>query len=125
MPMGANRLEYGGIVLGNGIYAVVEVAEYDEDADEARQSDLFAPLLLEVQGLDADGRVTGRKFYLADTDSFAAPCCVVPNIGGPRNAYFQVKPRRDWTREFIHWLKAPHADDAMEFSDEEKKEAEA
>ena len=125
MPMGANRLEYGGIVLGNGIYAVVEVAEYDEDADEATQSDLFAPLLLEVQGLDADGRVTGRKFYLADTDSFAAPCCVVPNIGGPRNAYFQVKPRRDWTREFIHWLEAPHADDVMEFSDEEKEEAEA
>ena len=112
-------LQFGGITLQDDVYAVVEVANYNLDIEEATKSDLFTPLVLEVEGFDSEGDVLGRKFYLANTDAFVGPCCVIPDIGGDPNAYFQVKPRRDWTKEFIQWLEAPHADDVMQHSDEE------
>ena len=119
MPKGNQKLQFGGITLQDDVYAVVEVANYNLDIEEATKSDLFTPLVLEVEGFDSEGDVLGRKFYLANTDAFVGPCCVIPDIGGDPNAYFQVKPRRDWTKEFIQWLEAPHADDVMQHSDEE------
>jgi hypothetical protein len=47
MPTGSNRLEIGGIVLKDGIYAVVEEAKLD-DADLGK-SDLFVPFLKTVK----------------------------------------------------------------------------
>ena len=120
MPIGKEKLEYGGIVLKDGVYAVVEVAEYTQDVQEATQSDLFTPCDLDVR-LDSDGNVTRRNFYLAHTDAFVGPCCVVPDIGGKNNAYFQVKPRREWSNIFIDWLKAPHEHDEMHYTDEEEE----
>ena len=119
MPTGQQRLEYGGTFLQDDVYAVVEVADYNVDEEEMTKSDLFTPLVLEVDGVDADGEVLARKFYLASTDSFVGPCCVIPDIGGRNNAYFQVKPRRDWSKEFVIWLEAPHKHDVMLYSDEE------
>ena len=121
MPIGRERLQFGGIWLEDGVYAVVEVAEYNMDEDEATKSDLFTPLLLDVE-MDAEDEVVGRRFYLANTEAFVGPCCVVPNIGGPKNAYLQVKPRAAWAEEFILWLESPHKDDDAEYSDEEESD---
>ena len=121
MPIGRERLQFGGIWLEDGVYAVVEVAEYNMDEDEATKSDLFTPLLLDVE-MDAEDEVVGRRFYLANTEAFVGPCCVVPNTGGPKNAYFQVKPRASWAEEFILWLESPHKDDDAEYSDEEESD---
>ena len=119
MPTGNQRLQFGGVTLQDEVYAVVEVAEYNLDEEEMAKSDLFTPLILEVDGLDEDGDITGRRFYLASTESFVGPCCVVPDIGGPKNTFFQVKPRREWSNQFVRWLEAPHNFDVMEYSDEE------
>jgi hypothetical protein len=124
MPIGKQRIEHGGITLKNGVYAVVEVAQYDTNMTEQTKSDLFTPLLLDTKGIDSDGDVVGRRFYLADTSAIVGPCCVIPDIGGPRNAYFQVKNRSQWAKEFISWLKQPHKDDGMEYSDEDSAEEE-
>ena len=105
--------------MKDGVYAMVKVAQYLE-ANEALQSDLFIPLTVEVEGFDEDGEVSGRTFYLANTEAIVGPCCVVPNIGGEKNAYFQVKPRREWSKLFVEWLKAPHEADVMELSDTEE-----
>ena len=121
MPIGRERLQFGGIWLEDGVCAVVEVAECNMDEDEATKSDLFTPLLLDVE-MDAEDEVVGRRFYLANTEAFVGPCCVVPNIGGPNNAYLQVKPRAAWAEEFLLWLESPHKDDDAEYSDEEESD---
>lgn len=117
-------IDYGGVRLRNSVYAVVEVASYDRDTEERQQANLFLPLLLDVAGIDADGEVSGRQFYLADTDAFAGPCCVIPNIGGRPNSYFLVRSRTEWAEEFVVWLEKPHNVDEMEFSDEDSEEEE-
>ena len=119
MPIGKQRIQHGGITLKDGVYAVVEVAQYDTNTQEQTKSDLFTPLLLETKGIDSDGDVVGRRFFLADTSAIVGPCCVIPDIGGPTNAYFQVKNRTQWSKEFISWLKQPHQADGMEYSDED------
>ena len=118
LPSGANSLEFGGIRLKEGVYAVTECAQYVE-TEEGNQSDLFVPLELFTEGLDEDGEVIGRQFYLSDTEAIVDPCCVIPDIGGKTNAYFQVKNRNQWSKEFIDWLEQPHRDDFMDWSDEE------
>jgi hypothetical protein len=122
MPIGTQKLQFGGIDLKDGVFAVVESSTYD--ADMARASDLFTPLTLDVDGIDAEGDVTGRAFYLADVESIVGPCVVVPDVGGPKHSYFQVKARREWAKEFVSWLEQPHQDDEMVWSDEEDEEKE-
>ena len=116
------NLEYGGIKLQDGVYAVVEVANYEHEAEAPDQqgylSDLFIPLRLELESEDLDGELT-RRFYLANTDAFKEPVAVVPDIGGPPNRYFLVKSRSKWCKEFCAWLQAPHTDDVVEVSDDE------
>ena len=119
MPIGKQKIQHGGITLKDGVFAVVEVAQYDTNATEQTKSDLFTPLLLETKGIDSDGDVVGRRFFLADTSAIVGPCCVIPDIGGARNAYFQVKNWSQWSKEFISWLKQPHKADGMEYSDED------
>ena len=118
MPTGNQRLQFGGITLQDSVYAMVEVGQCE--VSEALQSDLFIPLTVEVAGFDEDGEISGRKFYLANTEAIVGPCCVVPNIGGAKNAYFQVKPRREWSNLFVEWLRAPHEADVMVLSDPEE-----
>ena len=118
-PGGANSLEYGGIVLRDNVYAVVESASYENIEEEIRKSDLMVPILKDVQGIDEHGSVTGRVFYLADTEAFVRPCAVVPDIGGPPNRYFLVKQRSQWHKEFIVWVERPHNEDEMSDSDDD------
>ena len=119
MPMGVEKIKFGGIILQDGVYAVVEVGNYVPAPDEAFMSDLFVPLEVEVGEMNEE-EVVNRKFYLANVDAIVGPCCVVPNIGGANNAYLQVKRRQDWANLFVSWLEAPHKEDVMEFSDDDE-----
>ncbi len=71
------------------------------------------PVLKEVS-FDADGDVVNRRFYLADVEAIMDPCAVVPDIGGPKNRYFVVKPRNTWAKDFIQWINDPHTNDEMD-----------
>ncbi len=123
IPLINQPIDHGGIQVKNNVYAVVEVAEYNEDQEEIQMSDLFVPLTLITEGIDEnDGMVIARKFWLADVEAIVGTCCVVPDMGGNANAYFLVKPRTDWAEIFIQWLKEPHYNDKMEFSDEEEEQ---
>ena len=86
----------------------------EDNEEELGKSDLFVPILKEVAGMDNQGNVEGRKFYLAETDAFVRPCAVVPDIGGPQNRYFMVKSRDEWHKEFIAWVERPHHEDNMD-----------
>ena len=123
LPFGRGGLEFGGVRIENGVFAVVETATYvdPETLPNSLQSDLFVPLMLDVKGVNAAGEVTGRQFFLADVGSILGPCIVVPDVGGPPNAYFQVKSRAMWADEFEHWLRQPHQDDVMVLSDNEEE----
>lgn len=117
MPTGPDSLDFGGIRLKDGVYAVVEEARVEET--ELGRSDLFVPHLKTVKGFDENG-VTGRVFYLADVDAIVSPCAMIPDIGGPLNRYFMVKKRDDWVKDFITWINTPHhLDDMGGDSDEE------
>ena len=124
MPRGGRRIEYGGVYLDDNVYAVVEAAEYDDPEVTTRMTDLFTPLTKEVGKTNRDGEVLERRFYLADVEAIVGPCAVTPDIGGPANAYFQVKPRDEWAQEFIGWIRRPHTDDKMVWSDEEDEDEE-
>ena len=125
MPSGRNRIHYGGIPLEDGVFAVVETATVEQNIEEIGKSDLMTPVLKEVQ-LDADGNVQDRTFYLANTEAFEDPCCVIPDLGGPSNRYFVVKPRNQWAREFVRWIEDPHhldeMDDLCKVEDPEEEE---
>jgi hypothetical protein len=124
MPSGQNAIEFGGIQLKDGVFAVVETSNLEEDSAHVR-SDLMMPVQKEVE-FDANGNAKGREFYLADTEAFDEPCCVIPDIGGPKNRYFVVKPRNQWANEFILWIEDAHNLDQMDpivnSSDEETEE---
>ena len=110
-----NGIHHGGIAVRDGVYAVVESSHLDTDQYELGKSDLFVPFYKDVH--DAESEVPRRDFYLADTEAIQMPCAMIPDIGGPKNRYFMVKPRTRWHREFIEWLERPHHEDDM--SDEE------
>ena len=127
MPTGRSALIFGGVALEDGVYAVVEWAEYDNPDETDKMTDLFTPLTLDVGALDEEeNEVTERAFYLANVEAFVKPCIVIPDVGGPPNSYFEVKPRSLWANEFIGWLRRPHKDDTMDWGDfeEEKRKLE-
>jgi hypothetical protein len=121
LNMEGTRLKHGGIDLKDGVYAVVEASTYDTDEEEIKKSDLFVPLLKDVDGIE-DNVVQGRLFFLADTSAFVKPCCVIPDIGGPPNRYFLIKPRTEWAGLFIKWLERPHTEDDISDEEDEDKE---
>jgi hypothetical protein len=57
---------------------------------------------------------------LADTEAFKFldPCCTIPDIRGPPNRYFVVKPRNQWADQFICWIRDEHHLDEMDELDE-------
>ena len=99
------------------MHDAVESAEHQKDKEEIAKSDLFKPLIMDVDGMDEDGQVKARKFYLADVEAFQGPCAVIPNVDGPANTHFLVKKRGEWANVFEDWLKKPHKEDVMEVSE--------
>ena len=92
--------------------AVVEAANVEDDDAEVGKSDLMTPIVKEVELLEG-GTVGKRTFFLADAEAFEDPCCVVPDLGGPSNRHFAVKPRNQWAQLFVHWPEDPHSWDDM------------
>jgi hypothetical protein len=45
---------------------------------------------------------------LVDVEAFDSTAIVVPNIGGPPNSFFWMRPRAEWKDLFVEFLKAPH-----------------
>jgi hypothetical protein len=113
IPGGKKSLHYGGITLKKGTYAVVETSELEENEQELGRSDLMVPIRKDID-LNEDGSVAVRRFYLADTEAFSDPCCTIPDIGGPPNRYFVVKPRNQWATEFVRWVRDEHHLDSMD-----------
>ena len=113
MPTGRNAIDHGGIRLRDGTYAVVETATLEKSEDEIARSDLMTPIRKEV-GQDNDGNAGERTFYLVDTEAFLDTCCTIPDIGGPMNRYFVVKPKDTWANLFITWLEDAHYIDEMD-----------
>ena len=105
----ATRRNLGGIRIQEGIFAVVESGRLV--SEDGWDLDILTPYEKEV-GLDTDGEVLldnhrnvrERVFYLADTNAITAPCCVVPDIGGPKNRYLVVTSREEWPDHFVDWL---------------------
>ena len=108
------RIQHGEIYLADGTYAVVESSTYSDDEEEKKMSDIFIPIIKDVGHIDEDGSVTERVFYLADVEAIEGPLCVVPDVGGAPNHYFQVKPRSQWPKDFVAWLEDTHDKDDME-----------
>ena len=124
LPTGGGRIDHGGIQLKNSVYAVVECTTLETDKVELGRSDLMMPIVKDGVLFDDAGFVTKRTFFLADTQAFHGPCCVIPDIGGPKNRYFVVKPRSEWAGDFTQWLMDPHHLDQMDPipSDEQDEE---
>lgn len=116
MPKGMDKLSHGGVVLEDNVLAVVESTTFEEE-EEGEQSALFVPILKDVGGVDAQGKITSRQFSLAPTNAFLYPACVIPDIGGAPNRYFFVHSRTSWSEMFVEWLKRPHRED--DISDED------
>lgn len=102
LPKNVN-VYYGEVNLKAGVYAMVESTTPDEDEGS---SQLFTPILKDV----ANEQTMERVFYLADVEAFHAPVAVVPDIGGPKNRYFQVTAREKWSGIFTKWLESNHKD---------------
>ena len=74
---------------------------------------LFAKQLYEIGTIDKNGNVLEREFLLADTNAFVSPLAVVPDLGGPKNRFFVMKPRAEWVDLFVKWANDPHNLDEM------------
>ena len=110
------QVSYGGLAkVDPNIYAIVESAEYTGD-----DSDLLRGIETVVGEKDDEGFVTRLQYYLADVEAFEGTCAVIPDIGGNKNAYFEVQARSTWAEKFTDWL----MQDYEEFSDEEEEESE-
>ena len=97
--------DYGPVLVPEpGIYAVIEYATPVLDAAEVAMSEIFVPFRKIFQ---PNGK---RDFFLVNCDSFADPCCVIPDIGSKnKKAYFVVKQRTtEWAGMFEDWVNEPH-----------------
>ena len=118
------HIQHGGIDLEPGVYAVVESMEFEPAEDQPR-SELFRSLRKEVVWQDeAANKISKRTYYLANTEAIVDSCCVIPDIGGPCNRYFQVEPRTEWASMFEEWLVQKHEPiEALESDEEEEIES--
>ena len=106
LPPGNNGISYGGLDhVPPGVYAVVESSETCTQADRL-SSELLTPITSEIGAMNR-GYVTQMRYYLADVEAFVGPAVVVPDIGGPNNAYFWIKNRESWAKLFESWLSEP------------------
>ena len=55
-------------------------------------------------------------------EAIVKPIAVIPDIGGPPNAYFVLKDRETWRTDFMEFLERPLALEAEITSDEEDED---
>ena len=106
-----NDLKYGGLEgVSPGYYAVIETAEWNDT--EENTSELFRPIIKQVGKMER-GYVKKLRFFLADCESFVEPLVIIPDVGGPTNAYFACKPKKHWREDFINWLQSEDENDSF------------
>ena len=104
-----------GKTVERGVYAIVESCLYVDE--EMPESDIFIPLILETDELNASGEVVVRRFYLVDVETFQEPLVVIPNIGAnPKCQYLRMIPRSKWAEDFKAWIGLPHDLDEEEMA---------
>jgi hypothetical protein len=96
----------GELPLEQSVYAIVEIAFFDEDETEVGLSEIFVPITKEIGGF-TNNAVSHMKFYLADVEAIVKAIAVIPDIGGPPNAYFMDKDRETWRIDFMDFLERP------------------
>jgi hypothetical protein len=102
------KLVHGNCELTEGVYAVIESADYRQLQKNEPTSLLFRPLVKETRNT-GQGVRRARKFYLVDTEAIVDPCFVIPDVGSKHGKdYFQVKCREDWVLVFEDWLAMPY-----------------
>jgi hypothetical protein len=107
-------VQYGGIDLEDGIFAVVERAYFVEDQGEIDLSSIFLPIKKKVGAMPQGARGWKRQFYLANVKTLDHALAVVPDIGGHDGVeYFIVIKRGSWANHFCNWLRAPSANDII------------
>jgi hypothetical protein len=120
MPLGRRITLTNGKEVQQGVFAIIESADYVEmDANAAKviTSDLFTDIVLETSMLNAMGEVAVQKYYLVDVETFMDPIVVIPNIGAqPKCKYLLMTPRAQWSEQFVEWIKAPHEEDRVEMA---------
>ena len=117
LPHG-NNVHCGGLYrIDPSIFAIVESADLVKDRAEANRSELFVPITKNVGRL-RHGRVPELEFFLADVRAFDGQVVVVPDVGGPRNGYFMLRPRCKWREDFTRWLERKY-ETFENFDDEE------
>jgi hypothetical protein len=121
-------LSVGRYSVEKGIYAIIESADYIQEAENPGPtditSDLFKEILLETEVLSDDGEVVDRRYYLVDVESFVGPMVVIPNIGAtPKCKYFEMTPKAEWGEQFALWVDMDHKHDAMEMSPTESEDS--
>ena len=108
------QVEFGGVMLENGTYAVVETSQWNQDLVETKKSDIFKPFIKDYKKANKEGKVTKRQYYLADVEAIVSPMCVVADVGSkPACKYFHVLPRGRWVADFIAWVEDPYRLDDM------------
>jgi hypothetical protein len=112
-----NSIQYGGIKIDPGIYAVIETANVSNDGEELDQSEIFVPINKELDA-NANDSEPNLRFYLANVEAFVKPIAVIPDLGGALNAYFLVKDRESWAIDFTKFLEKD-MDLAVEISEHE------
>ena len=88
-----------GAAIEAGVYAVIESADPNDAREEQNISKLFEPYIKERQGKN-------RKYHVVNTSSFAAPACVIPDIGNKKTdyAFLRLLPREEWCEKFNDFL---------------------
>ena len=111
----SEKISFGGLQkVTPGLYAIVECAK--EEANTVTL-EIFTYVEKEV-GQNTPNNGYLRKFYLADVEAIVSTLAVIPDIGGKPNAYFTLKPREKWQKDFESWLEEVHEEQI--FSDEEQ-----
>ena len=107
-------ITYGSCNIEPGMYAIIESATPVNVPDDGQvRSDLFSPYEIEVGGFTND-RVSHLKFYLVSVDAIYGEVAMIPDFGGPVNAYFRVKECPTWAKDFTVWLESEGDDEIIE-----------
>ena len=142
-----------GFFVYNGTWAIVENSSYmtkeqKEEAEKERrdkdkkkkkgkrrnqetdevndngESVIWKELVLERMK-EEDGTVRRRrKFYLVDVEAFKQPLVVIVNMG-TTDRYLMMKPRSEWSEDFVRFIESDRKLDEKEMQEEEVEEEEA
>ena len=91
-----------------GIYVFMEIATYNSDDQEQRQSDILLPYLKKQSRLE-HLQDSHNELRFVHISKLRAPAVVVPDLGNEnRRAYLRMMPLAHWGSLFDLWLQQPH-----------------